>query len=136
GFVDRPASTLNHLYLGEGYSKAEAESAIAGELAGAPVDIVEGNDIEDRTVELLVNGAVVARCCDRMEWGARALGNRSILSRSEDLRIVDRINAAIKQRDFWMPFAPSIREESAPRYFANPKRLDPRFMTFAFEVKR
>ena len=136
GFVDRPASTLNHLYLGGGYSKSEAREAIAGGLAGAPVDIVECDDAEARTVDLLTAGALVARCCDRMEWGARALGNRSILSKAEDYRAVDRINVAIKQRDFWMPFAPSVRAESAPRYFSDPKKLDPRFMTYAFEAQK
>ena len=136
GFVNREASTLKHLYLGGGYSRAMAEKAIADELAGAPVDIESCDDVEERTVNLLTQGAIVARCCGDMEWGARALGNRSILTKADDFRAVDRINVAIKQRDFWMPFAPSIRAESAHRYFADPKGLAPRFMTFAFEALR
>lgn len=135
GVVNRQASTLNHLYLGGGYSRADAESGISDDLAGAPVDIVECDDVEERTASLLVKGAIVARCCGDMEWGARALGNRSILTRADDFRAVDRINVAIKQRDFWMPFAPSIRSESAHRYFSDPKGLHPRFMTFAFETQ-
>jgi carbamoyltransferase len=134
GFVDRAASTLKHLYLGGSYTSAEAEAAIASHLAGAPVDILQCEDVEPITAELLATGAIVARCCGDMEWGARALGNRSILTKADDFRAVDRINVAIKQRDFWMPFAPSIRSESAHRYFADPKGLNPRFMTFAFET--
>jgi carbamoyltransferase len=99
------------------------------------VDILACDDVEERTADLLVKGAIVARCCGAMEWGARALGNRSILTRADDFRAVDRINVAIKQRDFWMPFAPSIRSESARRYFSDPKDLSPRFMTFAFETR-
>jgi len=67
-----------------------------------------------------------------MEWGARALGNRSILTSADDFRRVDVINAAIKKRDFWMPFAPSIRSESTDRYFDDPKNLNPLLLTFAF----
>ena len=49
-----------------------------------------------------------------MEWGARALGNRSIVADPSNYAVVDRINSMIKVRDFWMPFAPSILEEDAP----------------------
>ena len=69
-----------------------------------------------------------------MEWGARALGNRSILASGHDYRVVDELNQAIKQRDFWMPFAPSIRAESAERYFNDPKNINPQFMTHTFET--
>jgi carbamoyltransferase len=69
-----------------------------------------------------------------MEWGARSLGNRSILSSAENYGRVDYINKMIKVRDFWMPFAPSILEESASRYFDDPKELKPWFMTFGYPV--
>jgi carbamoyltransferase len=67
-----------------------------------------------------------------MEWGARALGNRSILSSAENLSVIELLNNKIKQRDFWMPFAPSIRAESADRYIADPKDLRPYFMMLAY----
>ena len=62
--------------------------------------------IEERIAELLVSDGVVARCAGRMEFGARALGNRSILANPSDHRVVGLINRMIKNRDFWMPFAP------------------------------
>ena len=71
----------------------------------------------------------------RMEWGARALGNRSIVTSADDFTQVDRINRAIKMRDFWMPFAPSIRAESAERYLDDPKDLKPWFMTLAYQAR-
>jgi carbamoyltransferase len=85
--------------------------------------------------DLLGGGEIVAVCRGPMEWGARALGNRSILSGADDYRRVDRINQMIKMRDFWMPFAPSIKAEAADRYFAGVKDIDYSFMTFAAPVR-
>ena len=74
-----------------------------------------------------------------MEFGARALGNRSIMADPSDHDIVERINFLIKQRDFWMPFAPAIRAEDAHKYLVVPKSLDPvrisPYMMFSFETK-
>ena len=56
--------------------------------------------------KLLAKGEIVARCSGRMEFGARALGNRSILADASNLDNVRIINMMIKKRDFWMPFAP------------------------------
>ncbi len=84
--------------------------------------------------DLLADGEIVAVCRGRMEWGARALGNRSILSCAADPRRIDEINNMIKMRDFWMPFAPSIKAESAHRYFKLDKNIEPDFMTFAFPL--
>jgi len=85
--------------------------------------------------DLLGAGEIVAVCRGPMEWGARALGNRSILSSAHDNRRVDRINQMIKMRDFWMPFAPSIKSEAAARYFDGAKGIDYSFMTFAAPVR-
>ena len=68
-----------------------------------------------------------------MEFGQRALGNRSILADPRDPNTVRRINDAIKYRDFWMPFTPSMLDTHAERYLVNPKGLTAQFMTTAFE---
>jgi carbamoyltransferase len=81
--------------------------------------------------DLLAAGEIVAVCRGAMEWGARALGNRSILASADDVRRIDRINQMIKMRDFWMPFAPSLKAEAADRYFAPVKGINYSFMTFA-----
>ena len=57
--------------------------------------------------KLLAANQIVARCVGPMEFGARALGNRSILANPADRGNLKRINEAIKNRDFWMPFTPS-----------------------------
>jgi carbamoyltransferase len=69
---------------------------------------------------MLVAGKIVARFSGREEAGPRALGNRSILADPRDLKYIRKLNFAIKQRDFWMPFAASILEEDAARYLKNP----------------
>ena len=70
--------------------------------------------IEERIAELLVSDGVVARCAGRMEFGARALGNRSILANPvRPPRGAALINRMIKNRDFWMPFAPTVLAERA-----------------------
>jgi len=76
----------------------------------------------NEVAELLAQGKIVARFDGAEELGPRALGNRSILADPRDLRVIRRLNFAIKQRDFWMPFAASVLEEDAARYIRNPGR--------------
>lgn len=65
-------------------------------------------DSSSAAADLLAEGKIIARCAGRMEFGARALGNRSVLADPMLPNAVERINSTIKQRDFWMPFAPAI----------------------------
>ena len=57
-----------------------------------------------------------------MEFGARALGNRSILADPRRPDVIHRINKLVKMRDFWMPFAPSIIEDREHDYIVNQKK--------------
>jgi len=70
-----------------------------------------------------------------MEFGARALGNRSILANPADPRVITTINEMIKKRDFWMPFAPSVTTERARDYLFNPKNIAAPYMVFAFDSR-
>jgi len=135
GVTDHGASVLTDLYLGGAADAAAEEGAVRDGVNGADLSISQPNDMNQAIADLLAQGEIVASCRGRMEWGARALGNRSILSGADDYRRVDRINRMIKMRDFWMPFAPSIRGESAGRYFDDAKALKPWFMTMAFPAK-
>ncbi|MBH63982.1 MAG: hypothetical protein CL569_16350 [Alphaproteobacteria bacterium] len=96
------------------------------------------SDPNGKVAELLAQGHVVARCAGPMEVGARALGNRSLLADPSNPDVVERLNFMIKQRDFWMPFAPAILAEDAERYLeipdAAPTGVSP-YMMFAFETK-
>lgn len=128
-------SRLTHLYLGGDYARQDENEAIERIRSTDDVEVCEPNNINAAIANLLAQGEIVANCRGRMEWGARALGNRSILTSAENYRSVDTINQMIKMRDFWMPFAPSIREEAADRYFDDPKDMKPWFMTFGFPSK-
>ncbi len=136
GETDHASSVLKNLYLGGAFSREDEAKAIADGLAGEPVTISEPEDMNAAIADLLAGGEIVACCRGRMEWGARALGNRSILASADDYRRVDVINRMIKMRDFWMPFAPSIKAEAAPRYFHDAKDLRPWFMTLAFAASK
>ena len=70
----------------------------------------------------------------RMEFGARALGNRSILADPRNSRIVKIINEQVKNRDFWMPFAPSILYEKRHEYIKNPKNHIAYYMMMTFNT--
>ena len=82
----------------------------------------------------LMKNKIIAVCRGRAEMGQRALGNRSILADPRDEETVKKINEAIKQRDFWMPFAPIILDKYQNLLIKNPKKIKSPFMTFAFET--
>ena len=135
GERDHSASRLTNLYLGDEFSLADEQNAIDAGLNGAGFTVRHPNDMNATIADLLAKGEIVASCRGRMEWGARALGNRSILTSAHDYASVSVINQMIKMRDFWMPFAPSILDDAAARYFDDPKGLKPWFMTLAYQAK-
>ena len=70
-----------------------------------------------KTAELINNQNIVAWFQGRMEFGARALGNRSILASPSDPEMRQRLNLIIKEREGFRPFAPSVIEEEASMWF-------------------
>ncbi len=124
---------LTTLYYGPSYSREDIEAALRESEFSY---VYCGKKITQEIVRLLSKGEVVARCNGRMEFGARALGNRSILADASHPEVVDIINRMIKMRDFWMPFAPSILEEHTQKYVLHPElltKIKPYFMMMAFE---
>jgi carbamoyltransferase len=123
---------LGPAYLGPALDPADVEEVIRKRDVAARHRVTEHERVEARIAELLVRDGVVARCVGRMEFGARALGNRSILGNPSDPRVVPLINRMIKNRDFWMPFAPSVLREREAEYLINPKGLASPYMMLAF----
>ena len=68
-----------------------------------------------------------------MEFGPRALGNRSILADPRDSKITKVINDMVKMRDFWMPFCPVIISERVGDYLNNNKKINSLFMNIAYD---
>ena len=124
---------LGPIYFGQDFSEEEIEEVVRKECREFKVERVE--HIDEFAGKQLAQGRVVARFSGRMEWGARALGNRSILADARNRDVVMKINEAIKNRDFWMPFAPSLLEERADEYIVNPKGFYAPYMIMAFETK-
>ncbi|MBI2321829.1 MAG: hypothetical protein HYU88_06995 [Chloroflexi bacterium] len=122
---------LGPLYLGPESGEDEVQAALAR--YGGQVAYRRCQDIERTVAELLAEHRIVARCRGRMEWGARALGNRSILANPTRTTAIHRINRAIKMRDFWMPFCPSILDTHAPDYLLNPRCAPAPYMILAFD---
>jgi carbamoyltransferase len=133
-FSQIPAA-LGHFYLGNEYADDEIESAVRGYQFESPKLIRAERDIERSVAGLLAKGEVVARFKGRMEFGARALGNRSILANPAAPGVVKLINEMIKCRDFWMPFAPSVLAERSENYFKKPKPAPAPYMILTFDSR-
>jgi len=84
---------------------------------------------------LLAKNEIIAVARGREEFGARALGNRSIITNPSNFDAVKSINESIKNRDFWMPFALTILKEKHQKYIENKKNFICDFMTMTFETK-
>jgi carbamoyltransferase len=119
---------MQHAYLGPEYTPAEIETVLKKRC----IEYEECRSITDVVSDLLAQGEVVAWFQGRMEFGPRALGNRSILGNPAFKGVADRINAQIKYRERWRPFCPSILDRSA-REILQTGHPSP-YMTFTFDV--
>ncbi len=130
-FGEKSVPALRHLYLGDAATDSGAEEALAGSgfVWSRPADMASA------VAGLLVAGHPVARCTGRMQFGARALGNRSILADPSNQDVVRVINRMIKKRDFWMPFAPLVLAERQDEYLRNEKGLRSPFMMMTFDSR-
>jgi carbamoyltransferase len=109
---DRP-KPLSGAWLGSKYG----DDAIRAELTANGVPFVAVDDPAEACAELLAEGRIVGWHQGRSEAGARALGSRSILAPCGDAATRDKVNASIKYREEFRPFAPSILEDRAGDYF-------------------
>lgn len=90
-------------------------------------------ELDRRTAQAIADGKVIGWFQGRMEWGPRALGNRSILADPRRSEMRDILNAKIKRREMFRPFAPSILEEATAQYFTQDQPSP--FMLMAYPVK-
>lgn len=94
------------------------------------------DDAPAEAARLMADGAVLGWAQGRMEFGPRALGNRSILADPRPVENRDRINSAVKKREGYRPFAPSVTEEAAHLYFQIPAAVsESPFMSFTVPVQ-
>ena len=121
-------TALEHPYLGPAFSDDEIRSAI--EKSGLPFE--RHDDPAQAAADLIARELVIGWFQGRLEFGPRALGNRSILASPVHREMADRVND-IKQRERWRPLAPSILAERVGDYFL--KALPSPFMTLALTVR-
>jgi carbamoyltransferase len=119
---------FDHVYLGPGYDDDDIENQIRQ----CGLKYTKPGDIAAATADLLAGGKVVGWFQGRLEGGPRALGGRSILADPRSVAARDRVNAAIKFREYWRPFCPSLTIESAEKYLKKPDAAP--FMILAFEA--
>jgi len=122
--LGKPRSfVMENAYWGPEFSRSEIRSAIgtcASELDGAGCRVCEIGDenvLCRTTAHEIAKGKVIGWFQDRMEWGPRALGNRSIVCDPRRAEMREVLNGKIKRREAFRPFAPSILEEAAGEYF-------------------
>jgi carbamoyltransferase len=121
---------LENVYYGPNYSRADIEAALAR--AGLQYESVP--DIEDRIAQLLTEDHIVGRFDGRMEYGPRALGNRSVLYPARDPEVNQWLNHQLGRTEF-MPFAPAALASEAHRLFKNVSGCEKtaEFMTITFD---
>ncbi len=106
---------LDHAYTGPRFENGRVASEL--QASGLSFEELDDTDLVRRTAAVVAEGSVVGWFQGRMEWGPRALGNRSIVAdpRRQDMK--DILNARIKYREPFRPFAPSILHEAVGDYF-------------------
>jgi carbamoyltransferase len=111
------ARRLKHVYLGPAYTAHEVETTLSS--AGGTALDFRGKEPEllEAVVDRLAAGKVVGWFHGHMEFGPRSLGARSILGDPRDAGMRDRINALVKMREAFRPFAPAALESKAAEHF-------------------
>jgi carbamoyltransferase len=114
---------MDHAYWGPGFSDEDFRKLLEANSAGLQeqdcvvTHIPDDSTLCERTAAAIAEGKVIGWFQGRMEWGPRALGNRSILGDPRRADMKDILNLKIKRRESFRPFAPSILREAVPEWF-------------------
>jgi len=138
--LDKPRTfVMSHAYWGPGFSDEQIARLLRARHSELPEVEFRREQLEpaallERVAGILANGKVVGWFQGRMEWGPRALGNRSILGdpRREEMR--DILNVKIKKREVFRPFAPTVLREYVSEWFETDE--DVPFMMKVFDVRK
>lgn len=129
---------MDHAYWGPSYDRAAIESSIdtVAELRSPMFNVeleADGEELCRRVAGFIADGKVIGWFQGRMEWGPRALGNRSILGDPRRRDMKELLNLKIKRRESFRPFAPSILREAVNDWFEVDD--DVPFMTHVYPVR-
>ncbi len=124
-----PMKEMRHAYLGPAFDDEAIESA----LRTYKLKYTRMSDVAASAAELLSKGKILGWFQGRMEFGPRALGSRSILADPRDPEMNAKVNNAVKFREWWRPFAPSMKKEAAGEYLES--ATDSPFMILTAQVR-
>jgi carbamoyltransferase len=131
---------MDHAYWGPSFSDAEISGLLGRKRetladAGCTVEkVVDESELCRRTAERIAQGMVIGWFQGRMEWGPRALGNRSIVCDPRRGDMKDILNLKIKRRESFRPFAPSIVREAVADWFETD--YDVPFMLQVYQIRQ
>lgn len=123
---------MEDAYLGCGFSKKEIKKALSGYKKKIFVKEIK-NNLARVVAKEIAAGKVMGWFQGKGEWGPRALGHRSVLADPRKIETKERINSKLKERDWFMPFAPAILSEYAKDYLKN--GFGTPFMTLTDDIK-
>lgn len=133
------AFVMDHAYWGPRFDRADIDRLVEAnrtelDAAGCTIETVDDEeDLCNRTARYIADGKIVGWFQGRMEWGPRALGNRSILCdpRRADMQSI--LNVKIKRRESFRPFAPSVLDEAVGEWFEEDDKVP--FMMQVFQIR-
>jgi carbamoyltransferase len=124
-----PNKPMRHVYLGPSFE----DDAIELVLRTYKLRYTRLSDVAAASAELLSQGKILGWFQGRMEFGPRALGSRSILADPRDPEMNAKVNNAVKFREWWRPFAPSLKKEAVGDYLESAR--DSPFMILTAQVR-
>ncbi|HEG43570.1 MAG TPA: carbamoyltransferase [Phycisphaerales bacterium] len=130
---------MEHAYWGPRYNEDELREVLDSQIneikaCNCSVNKFEDADLCKQIAKHIADGKVIGWFQDKMEWGPRALGNRSILCDPRRADMKEILNIKIKRRESFRPFAPSILRESVKDWFE--KDCDVPFMLQVLQIKK
>jgi len=124
-----PNKAMRHGYWGPSFD----DDAIEKALLTYKIRHTKLSDPAKAAAQLLSQGRILGWFQGRMEFGPRALGSRSIIADPRDPDMNTKVNNAVKFREWWRPFAPSLKKEAAPDYLES--AYDSPFMILTAQVR-
>ncbi len=121
-------------YLGDEYTEEQTENVVKADRQFT-YEREDRNDQAKHAAEMVEQGSYVFWFQGRMEYGPRALGDRSILAPASSEQVKDKLNMYVKKREWFQPFAPSMLEADAGRILEYDDKGADRFMTMAYMVR-
>lgn len=125
---------IDHLYFGKEFSNEQIKKVLDKYKKESKITYKKEKDISQTVANLLVKGKIIGWFQGRAELGPRALGNRSILADPRDVKFRDKVNIAVKFREEWRPFCPSMLDEKRSEYLINDCYAP--FMNLSFDVPK